>query len=537
MRLKVLAKQMAAALEALGSVESRAFELHLIAHPEQRDWVRNAEPGIPLPSNDEIQQMLEPKPQDVSPDADATITEDDDVISLKIHAQKYRLLKFFMPFWDRNSFDQLYTPVGSASNFPNRYQDIMFHAFTQYARRIVFYDPGLFIKAIGKISLKDMVMDPEFTMEDASNFAILCLRYKGIGLLWFKDAIIEAIEILSAANPQRNTANVGSIDSRVPLLGGWIYNRSHRKVMSNEGWWHLITGIGAEADIENRFMRLCNNFDDLHAFLSFGSLGIIPPPSFCTEQDPETKQSPEFRKHLSLLTVAIADMVSPHQKYDGNAMRYTKPAKKAGCVSWAQIESRAHIFGAVRLEPDAFTARFLDELRQRPDLFQVIIRAESSPGREIESFGMPDGEAMSQSRMRNFEAPVPPPQYLPKGTGPWNIGRSAVDVLYGTDIKQLGYLTQLERPGSAGWFFHFKKFQVKYLLILDAVPGRNVLHLACQVSWAALRAGGYAEGEYSARAYAVASDKLFHEQAHKRLGWMPKEYGGWTATSMAKSDS
>ncbi|EDR07341.1 uncharacterized protein LACBIDRAFT_298402 [Laccaria bicolor S238N-H82] len=57
-----------------------------------------------------------------------------------------------------------------------------------------------------------------------------------------------------------------------------------------------------------------------------------------------------------------------------------------------------------------------------------------------------------------------------------------------------GYLTSLDRPNCSGWFFHFKKMPVKYFVILDTSPGREVTLLAREVAWAALRAQGLGGG-------------------------------------------
>ncbi|KAF8072192.1 hypothetical protein FPV67DRAFT_1447605 [Lyophyllum atratum] len=95
----------------------------------------------------------------------------------------------------------------------------------------------------------------------------------------------------------------------------------------------------------------------------------------------------------------------------------------------------------------------------------------------------------------------------------------------------VGYLAQLSQ-GGRGWFFNLKNFLVKYFVILDAVAGQHHAVLANQVAWAALHAKGYAEGEYSFRKYALASDKLFQKCAEERLGWRPKTWPSWHATKM-----
>lgn len=180
------------------------------------------------------------------------------------------------------------------------------------------------------------------------------------------------------------------------------------------------------------------------------------------------------------------------------------------------------MFGAVRNERDGFVGAFLRELRARPDLFQVVLRSETDPGRKVETFGSGplNDKALPSIRMRQFEAPS---SRLPDSTGvEWTVARSAVDVLYGTDKHIQGYLTLLARDAK-GWFFRYKTFPVTYFVILDTVPYRDQSVLAKNVSWAALRAGGYAEGECTSSKYAAASEKLLEKCAQERLGWMSEE--------------
>jgi hypothetical protein len=274
-------------------------------------------------------------------------------------------------------------------------------------------------------------------------------------------------------------------------------------------------------------VRLCNNFDDLIGCLSFGAFGLYPPPAFCQES-----HCVVFRNHLSLSGVIVADMVSSHSP-PSPIPSFRHRSKRPGCIVWGQLESRAYMFGAVRNEPDAFTRAFFGELRARPDLFQVVTRSDTDPAREVESFGDSAG-VLPQMRTRYFDAPPPSSPHAdpPSGHGPWDVLRSAVDVLYGTTPMD-GYLTSLNRPNSAGWFFHFKKMPVKYFVILDTSPVRKVNFLAREVAWAALRAQGLARGEYEPRKYAESSDILFQKCAEQRHAWMPKELGGWYATKMA----
>jgi len=287
----------------------------------------------------------------------------------------------------------------------------------------------------------------------------------------------------------------------------------------------LLHVLEPPANVENRFVRLCNNFDDMISFLSFGALGKIPSPSTCAKAVP-------YRNHLSLSGVVITEMVGEEKPPQLLGPIPTKrPARTRGCITWAELESRAYMFGAIRHEPSAFNDAFLAELKARPDLFQVIIRSETDPGHTVETFGAP----LPQLRARNFEAPFSL-HSRPAGNGDWMSARTALDIIYSTDEECLGYLTRLERGGSMarGWFFRFKKFNVKYIVILDAIPNRSYEHLAKNVAWAALKAQGYGTGDYEERKYALASDKFFDKHAHERLSFMPESMkGSWSTTKMA----
>ena len=206
-----------------------------------------------------------------------------------------------------------------------------------------------------------------------------------------------------------------------------------------------------------------------------------------------------------------------------------------GCIVWAEVQSRSYLFGALKDKPDAFQEAFLNELKARPDLFQVVTRCESDPPRVVKTFGNGEKEALPHIRSQKFEAPPASPQNRPKGFGNWEVQRSAIDVLYGTEDLIGGYLvTEKNWPGgkkNTTYFFRHKSFPVTYIVILDTTPNRHYTLLAQQVAWAALRAKGYGEGAYEPRKYAVASDKLFEDCAKERLSWMPE--GSWQATKMA----
>lgn len=209
----------------------------------------------------------------------------------------------------------------------------------------------------------------------------------------------------------------------------------------------------------------------------------------------------------------------------------TRRARQPGCVVWAQVQSRSYIFGALRNEPDAFQEAFLNELKARPDLFQVVTRCDSDPPRVVKAFGNGGTEALPHMRTQMFEAPAASLQNRPQGFGQWQVVRSAVDVLYGTEDPIGGYLVTPKTwadKNNTKYFFYFKEkeFPVTYIVILDTTPDQHYTLLAQQVAWAALRARGYGKGVFEPRKYAIASDKLFEDCAKERLSWMPECMGG-----------
>jgi hypothetical protein len=276
--------------------------------------------------------------------------------------------------------------------------------------------------------------------------------------------------------------------------------------------------------------------------LSIGGMGLLPPPGFC-KFDNENAQliATAARMHLSLSGVVTADFISPQKTLgiDG-PLPTTKRPRSRGNIVWADMESRGYLFGAIRHEEDRFSEAFLQELRSRPDLFQLIVYREGDPKSKVEESGSDNGKALPAFRGRQFEAPPwwNPSTDPPQGRGNWETFRSANDILFSTKKEKiLGYITTLEQTRSAGWFFHFKKFRVRYFVVLDSVPNRHGANLIRNVAWAALRAGEYATGEYTTSKYYKASDKLFQEKAAQRLSWMdPGLHGGWSMTKMADSD-
>ena len=147
--------------------------------------------------------------------------------------------------------------------------------------------------------------------------------------------------------------------------------------------------------------------------------------------------------------------------------------------------------------------------------------------------------SFTESTIEESGSESPPPNEPPSAERwPWKMERNARDVLFCSGEKKtemVGYITALRRRES-GWFFSFKPetFRVRYIVILDAVPGRHVNVLARRVAWAALCAGDYGSGGLTMQKYFTASDELYSKCAKERLSWMPAHFGSWTTTKMAK---
>ncbi|KAF9039630.1 hypothetical protein BDZ89DRAFT_1035257 [Hymenopellis radicata] len=548
-RIKVLAKRMKEALEIMQLLEEKALELSTKDHPQGQEWLK-AFQRTSLLDLGEVKMEEHMKPfKDIFTNPNSS----DDLIEreLRTYIDRQTRLHAFKPFIESDNFDLMdrLVPAAFISSSPAqaiRSKRIFKYALDQYTLRIIFHDPQLYLKSLDKVSLKDLIMDDDFDSDDTARFLLLLVKRLAIGLLWWKDSVVEAIDMVD--RPQQAPANSGDVANRVKVLSGWIYNVSHKKPASNEAWCKLLTLDKHEQNTENRLVRLCHSFDELHCFLSYGVLGYMDPPSFCLEPGTPHLDCQIYRKHLSLCGVVVVDAIGP-SPFPSPMPTNNRARYHARHIQWLELESRAFIFGALRNEPDAFTDRFLDELRASPDLFYVVTRSDTDTGHEVREFGI-DAHHV---RLRRFDAP-PPSQNIntPIGFGDWTIVRSARDVLYGHKSDRIlpgapspnmsgidGYLTRLEegtsRRGSTCDFFHFKQFPVKYFAIPDAQPNRHFHELFRNVAWAAFRAHGLVRGKaFSEREYDRASDHLFLKHAKERLSFLPSE--DWAMTGHMSCD-
>ncbi|KIK36601.1 hypothetical protein CY34DRAFT_94074, partial [Suillus luteus UH-Slu-Lm8-n1] len=540
-RFKVLAGKMVEAVDTLNDIQARALDLYIADNPGT-EWMKpvqssNIFDDKPISTEEIVEAAQRTLPNDSNNFAGtlsaseksmrSSALADEDLIDVKLQSQKAQMLDVFEIVTDPDLFARLRREANPDDSDPTFEPDpsVLFNISQQYARRIMYHDSDFFFKTLNKVSFRDLVLDDDFSIEDTCKFMFLFEKNKLVACL---------------CKLQNAPSHACCSDSRHKVLGGWIYSCAHTRPISKEAWWasifnplYLLELLKPPADVENRFVRLCNNFDDMVNFLSFGAIGMLPPSTFCSEQYDEVDAIAP-RKHLSLSGVVITDMVSgPKPPHMIGPIPTTRRARKPGCIVWCEMEDRGYMFGALRNEPDSFNDAFLRELRARPDLFQVVTRSETDPGRDVEIFPT---DALPASRCRHFEAPPALTANRPTGSGEWHVTRSAVDVLYGTHCEMPGvpnypFLGYLQNRNKIGWFFRFIKFPVKYIVILDTVPNRHHSILAMNVAWAALRAQGYGKGEFELWKYAKASDKLFQKRAKELLSWTPENWR-WQATKL-----
>ncbi|KAF8177823.1 hypothetical protein K438DRAFT_1726697 [Mycena galopus ATCC 62051] len=544
MRLNILAKQMTHGVEIRDALEARAMALHLQDHPA-KDWVEEFQKAPfeheDLDEDDGIQpdqdlfSYIRSKEDRVR--EHAALNEQDDLIALRMRFEREKILQFFEIFLEPETFWlNRFRSEGKPEKIVELRNNISLNtnAWLQYLRRIIFHNPQLLARSRDKVSLKDFIMDEDFGIDDMLQIGSMLKKRLHIGLRWWKDSWTEAVAM--KGNPDA-AANMGNIENRFKILGGWIYNSSRETPASNKVWYNILSADMPEQDTENRYVRLCSNFDELHRFLSFSAFGMSPTPRWCTKSfggKDGLRDSQATRVHLSLCGVVLADLVNGIQeakefkaKHSG-PVPSTLPAKTSGCITWVEMETRAYMFGAIRNQPDDFSLTFLRELRARPDLFAVVTRSETDPPLKVESFGT----VTDQIRFRKFEAPFQPVESAPAGRGTWEVVRSAVNILYGGGQGPAKEMTGLLSPaynntlGEGGRkevsLFYHKRFPVKYFLILSASPAMNIHTLARQVAWAAFRANGLVQGNYDENKYNKASDVLFTKHARERLSFLPE---------------
>lgn len=102
--------------------------------------------------------------------------------------------------------------------------ELIYHIMRQYALRIIFYEPTLFMKSLEKVSLKDLILSEDFTIEDARLFGELFIRQRlALGLLWLKDSVLEALSIVTQSNSSGIAANFGDLGEPVASVVRLIF--------------------------------------------------------------------------------------------------------------------------------------------------------------------------------------------------------------------------------------------------------------------------------------------------------------------------
>lgn len=123
-------------------------------------------------------------------------------------SQKSAVLHAFKPLLEAEEWLRFAGPAQDPSEI--RLLNITRNAVLQYARRVVFHDPVLSLKAANKVSFKDLILDDEFYPEDALRYHVLWEKRMELGLLWWKDATLEALAMFPQGGATTNAANVGS---------------------------------------------------------------------------------------------------------------------------------------------------------------------------------------------------------------------------------------------------------------------------------------------------------------------------------------
>ena len=98
---------------------------------------------------------------------------------------------------------------GGASDYARSKTLLVHQILQQYALRIIFYEPTLFMKSVGRVSLKDFLLCDDLTLEDIGLFFQLFSKKLELGLLWLKDSILEALT-MTRHGSFGTAANIGA---------------------------------------------------------------------------------------------------------------------------------------------------------------------------------------------------------------------------------------------------------------------------------------------------------------------------------------
>jgi hypothetical protein len=90
-----------------------------------------------------------------------------------------------------------------------RFANVQYYSWCQYARRCIFHEPSLALKAVGKVSFKDLLLDDSFSIEDTALLWQMLHKRLEFGLVWMRDATIDALEIERASGDYRVVQKLG----------------------------------------------------------------------------------------------------------------------------------------------------------------------------------------------------------------------------------------------------------------------------------------------------------------------------------------
>ncbi|KAG9311909.1 hypothetical protein JVU11DRAFT_8170 [Chiua virens] len=398
-RFNLLEGEMIRAIDTLDALQKRACELYKDALPAMKDLaLSKVEEEWEKESRRSTKELVEftrnpevfTQGSFMMPPLIIPISEvgDEDLIDMSLREQKEKMFSILRSLSSLESYIEVVIEEESLESQNTESVKALlekeFFTHQQFARRIIFYESSLFMKSLEKASLEDFFLSDDLSMEDLARFLDMFLQPMGFLLKSFKDAVLDAL-----AMSHHGTAPSTSGAAQIPLLGSCVFNYTDTTTIPNEVWGFLLKTLRPPAHLESRFVCLCNNFEDLVGFLSFAALGLVPSPSFCQSRPHFDPNDPALsRNHLSLSGIVVADMVStfmPPQlcRPFPTALRATQ----RGYAVWAEVQIRSYMFGAMRNERDGFTEAFIRELRARPDLFQVVLRSETAPGRQVEMFG------------------------------------------------------------------------------------------------------------------------------------------------------
>lgn len=120
------------------------------------------------------------------------------------------MILLLKPLIDFESFVDIVIDEGSSLAETENGKSMLekhFFIFQQFARRIIFHEPTLFMKSLEKVSFKDLILSDDFSMEDLARFLDLFFSPMAFPLKWFKDAVLDALAI----SRHGTAANVGSV--------------------------------------------------------------------------------------------------------------------------------------------------------------------------------------------------------------------------------------------------------------------------------------------------------------------------------------